>query len=449
MAAHLPSNKHNGVQIPQTTNKGSMNVYTYLIPINTNFMFVYTTWTSTLYKFIRLLCFLFFSRTFFRQAAVKQDETRDRSLRARRPTGVGQDIALQRRAGVRVANVGGELAEARSERSLRCDCEYLPPPAPVRGCDSRALRRVSGESSALRDAEGLSLLAPSPSNFEGQHRQATPPGSLKLRVSYPMLALGRGSQGEAGLVVGARSAAPVTPKRADERQINRYIYLHASKGRESMRDDLEFKSRRKTLVATRAPASRQMRAAARSRGQARRTSTPAVGQAARWSPVEGATAAAGSGFKWQWEAQAPEEHAAEGVILQRELLACWQRRESEAAAWPSLGEQQSLRRSVKVSKQRLKGPLIQAGASCLLPSPCRVAEMARLTDVTMASPSVRAVHGGASNPARRRAASAWAAARVEGVAEAPRGSAKPISIRASTRGCRSPMTGMASAQEAQ
>ena len=169
---------------------------------------------------------------------MKQGETRDRSLRARRPTGVGQDIAL-RRAGVRVANVGGELAEARSERSLRCDCEHLPPPAPVRGCDRRALRRGAGESSALRDAveEGLSLLAPSPSNFEGQHRQATPPGSLKLRVGYPMLALGSGSQGEAGLVVGARSAAPVAPQRADERHINRY--LHASKGRESMRDDLE------------------------------------------------------------------------------------------------------------------------------------------------------------------------------------------------------------------
>ena len=173
---------------------------------------------------------------------MKQGETHDRSLRARRPTGVGQDIALQRRAGVRVANVGGELAEARSERSLRCDFEHLPPPAPVRGCDRRALRRGAGESSALRDAveEGPSLLAPSPSNFEGQHRQATPPGSLKLRVGYPMLALGSGSP--------------------------------------------RFKSRRKTLVATQAPASRQMRAAARSRGQARRTSTPAVGQAALWSP---------------------------------------------------------------------------------------------------------------------------------------------------------------------
>ena len=38
-------------------------------------------------------------------------------------------------------------------------------------------------------------------------------------------------------MVGAGSAAPATPKRADERHINRYLL--ASKGRESMRDDLE------------------------------------------------------------------------------------------------------------------------------------------------------------------------------------------------------------------
>ena len=217
--------------------------------------------------FFFLFCFFFW--TFFRQAAVKQGETRDRSLRARRPTGVGQDIALQRRAGVRVANVGGELAGARSERSLRCDCEHLPPPAPVRGCDRRALRRWAGESSALRDAveEGLSLLAPSPSNFEGQHRQATPPSSLKLRVGYPMVGVGRGSQGEAGLVVGARSAAPVTPKRADERHIIGQWQPEVQVAEEDVGQD---------------PSSRLPADARRSREQARRTSTPAVGQAARW-----------------------------------------------------------------------------------------------------------------------------------------------------------------------
>ena len=248
---------------------------------------------------------------------MKQGETRDRSLRARRPTGVGQDIALQRRAGVRVANVGGELAEARSERSLRCDCEHLPPPAPVRGCDRRALRRGAGESSALRDAveEGLSLFAPSPSNFEGQHRQTTPPGS----------------QGEAGLVVGARSAAPVSPQRADERHINRY--LHASKGRESMRDDLEpapvGQWQPKVQVAEedvgRDPSSRLPADARRCALQGASAADQHTGCGAGCPVVpelvEGATAAAGSGFKWRWEAQAPQEHAAEGVILQRELLA--------------------------------------------------------------------------------------------------------------------------------
>ena len=78
--------------------------------------------------------FLFFPlRTFFRQAAVKHGETRDRSLRARRPRGVGQDIALQRRAGVRVA-------KARSERSLRCDVHPDgPAAAPLRPL--RTLRR--------------------------------------------------------------------------------------------------------------------------------------------------------------------------------------------------------------------------------------------------------------------------------------------------------------------
>ena len=151
-----------------------------------------------------------------------------------------------------------------------------------------------------------------------------------------MLALGRGSQGEAGLVVGARPAAPVTPKRADERHINRY--LHASKGRESMRDDLE-----PAPVGQWQP---EVQVAEEDVGRDPSSRLPAD---ARRSALQG--------FKWQWEAQAPEEHAAEGVILQRELLARWQRRESKAAAWPSLGEQQSPRRSVKVRKERLKGSL--------------------------------------------------------------------------------------------
>ena len=175
-----------------------------------------------------------------------------------------------------------------------------------------------------------------------------------------MLALGRGSQGEAGLLVGARSAAPVTPKRADERHINRY--LHASKGRESMRDDLEpapvGQWQPEVQVAEedvgRDPSSRLPADARRSALQGASAADQHTGCGAGCPVVseliEGATAAAGSGFKWQWEAQAPEEHAAEGVILQRELLACWQRREREAAAWPSL-KPETLRQGQKGASQ--------------------------------------------------------------------------------------------------
>ena len=306
---------------------------------------------------------------------MKQGETRDRSLRAQRPTGVGQEIALQRRAGGRVANVGGELAEARSERSLRCDCEHLPPPTPVRGCDRRALRRGAGESSALRDAveEGLSLLAPSPSNFKGQHRQATPPGSLKLRVGYPMLALGSGSQGEAGLVVGARSAAPVSPQRADERHINRYLHGLQGPGVHARRP--------------RAGARRSMAARGSSRG-GRRWSRPEPPPPGRCAPQRAPGGKRGGPAHRLWGRLPCGLRARRGRHRSGRLGlqvavggagAAGARRESEAAAWPSLGEQQSPRRSVKVRKERLKGPLIQAGTSCLLPSPCRVAEMARLT----------------------------------------------------------------------
>ena len=70
-----------------------------------------------------------------------------------------------------------------------------------------ALRRGAGESSALRDAveKGGAPHLPPTSRASAVRHTA---GLLKLRVGYPMLALGSGSQGEAGLVVGARSAVP-------------------------------------------------------------------------------------------------------------------------------------------------------------------------------------------------------------------------------------------------
>ena len=122
--------------------------------------------------------------------------------------------------------------------------------------------------------------------------------------------------------------------------------------RPSVNGSPRFKSRRKTLVATRAPASREMRAAAGSREQA----TPAVGQAARWSP-RSSRAPPQRQARASSEAQAPEEHAAEGVILQRDVgaqparaLACVRR--------PSLSEV-SAPRGVNLTKL---GPRHRAAA---------------------------------------------------------------------------------------
>ena len=57
-----------------------------------------------------------------------------------------------------------------------------------------------------------------------------------------------------------------------------------SRRRSSWRSTTTLKSRRRTLVATVAPASRQTLAAARSSGMPRERKSPTRGQAARWSP---------------------------------------------------------------------------------------------------------------------------------------------------------------------
>ena len=275
----------------------------------------------------------------------------------------------------------------------------------------------------------------SPRPISLQLRGPAPSGDTAGRAETPgRLPLSRGSQGEAGLTSVTSTA------------------IHASKGRESMRDDLEpapvGQWQPEVQVAEedvgRDPSSRLPADARRSALQGASAADQHTGCGAGCPVVseliEGATAAAGSGFKWQWEAQAPEEHAAEGVILQRELLACWQRRESEAAAWPSLGEQQSPRRSVKVRKGASQGP---ADPGC--------------HKLPVAIPVPRRRNGSPHRWRARPRGPSTAARRIPLGAEQPQPGPppaskawrRPISIRASTRGRRSPMTGMASAQEAQ
>ena len=62
------------------------------------------------------------------------------------------------------------------------------------------------------------------------------------------------------------------------------LFATTSRRRPSLGGEGRFRSRTKTFVATRAPASRQIRAVAASGGNPRRTNTPDVEHAVRWSP---------------------------------------------------------------------------------------------------------------------------------------------------------------------
>ena len=95
----------------------------------------------------------------FRRTSVRQGETHDRPLRPRRPTGSS-----------------GALAVGRGSQRTLPELQ-LQTSAPTGAC--RPL------CSTLRSAveEGLRLLTPSPSNFKGQHRQATP-GPVSARAVH-------------------------------------------------------------------------------------------------------------------------------------------------------------------------------------------------------------------------------------------------------------------------
>ena len=99
-------------------------------------------------------------------------------LRARRPAGVGQHVALGRRAGIHGQRaVDGQLAETARERGLGRNREHLPPPARERGRDRAALRRGAGESPGhfCRKASASSPQRPPTSAAKTMRRQRRAP----------------------------------------------------------------------------------------------------------------------------------------------------------------------------------------------------------------------------------------------------------------------------------
>ena len=180
--------------------------------------------------------FFFFAPTPFSACSSQSSPPKSHSsetggkLRARRPAGVEQHVAVGRRAGI---------------RGLGRNREHLPPPARVRGRDRAALRRGAGESPATGKLlqESLRLLSPSAANFCSEHDEAATPRSVASRKARP-------------------GSAAVTPEGAHKRDVNRDLdsseggpFATTSNRRPSETGTPRFKSRRATLVATRAPTS--------------------------------------------------------------------------------------------------------------------------------------------------------------------------------------------------
>ena len=135
--------------------------------------------------------------------------------------------------------------------------------------------------------KNVGAAADSPANFHAEDNQAAAPSLPQFRVSS-VFAVDCLVEGEARLVVSPWAGLAIPSDWAHDCGVHRDLgalpYRATSMRRPSPAGTSRLRSRRATCDATRAPASLQMRAAARSKGPALRASTPTCAQAERWSP---------------------------------------------------------------------------------------------------------------------------------------------------------------------
>ena len=122
------------------------------------------------------------------------------------------------------------------------------------------------------------------------------------------------------------------------------------------------------LVVTLAPASLQIRAAARSSATPRLRRIPACGQAARWSPSKSATAPALAGRQRKGEPQAAKQESSEEVGWVCGGLVVGNCGERSAGIWPRLGFQHCMTRRVNGLYQFCAETAVAHSRGCLLPS---------------------------------------------------------------------------------
>ena len=176
-----------------------------------------------------------------------------------------------------------------------------------------------------------------------------------------------------------------------------------------------FKSRRATFVATRAPASLQMRAAARSSGPARLASAPTWAQAERWSPRSSrrppqaqCLGASGSGSRslrssrTRYSASGTAVSGLEGVAVK-----------VQPAASPPC-DSSSARDAGSRSAKSVPSARVckEAPAACCQPGRLRPPSHCDRGAAAASSLSSSDAQGGASNPWERRCCAACSAARA-------------------------------------
>ena len=214
----------------------------------------------------------------------------------------------------------------------------------------------------------------------------------------------------------------------------------------SMRRSSETGTAKRTLWATRAPASWHTRATALSRGSARDASTPDVAHAALWSPsgsrwprqahVRGAT---GSGSRSPRSSKTRK--CAEGTVTSPDVGKTVRVRAACGPACDSSSARDAESRSERcVSSARWS---LAAGASRC--HPCKKSPNSRWP--CCAGGRCKDPQAGGSNPCTRRQAAAWCAARMGAAASAK--ARRAPTRRSATPGARARMAGKQSAQEAQ
>ena len=290
----------------------------------TSFLFFYAPFCNCDYKGSRSLCQL--QSTVVGRLRTGREAA---GLRSLLPTSICKELVQSwRRASSTKLRLQGELQEGGCERTLRRNGDEATP-AENPCCLGGVADSGRGTGCACPGEEankGGGFLSPASSNLETKHDQATAAAASISGYTFAGVCVARhcgrpmqptwlsaASCGRPSRLTGLTSVASTASCALC--QSGRPLQT-TSMRRASWTGTSIFMAASATLHPTRAPASWQTRAMARSRGNAREASTPDVEHAARWSPYASRAPRQEqlrepSGRGWEGHAQAAQEQDAE------------------------------------------------------------------------------------------------------------------------------------------